>query len=100
MTPPEKIITILMCLSFTTIGWALYFLERSFRVRLDAQAFRLAEIEQHIGITPLFPFDVPCPICGAGVREACYGGSFGAAHSARFEVSPAAKNARIVRDRS
>ena len=86
---------IIVALTNAVICFLLYFVEKQIRRRLDMQADRLAEIEHHIGLAPLFPLDVECPICGAGTRETCRG-SRGVSHAARFEVSPGAKRAQLL----
>jgi len=77
-------------LAFTVRG-----VERATRRRLDIQSLRLAEIEHHVGMAPLFPLDVECPICNAEVRTPCRG-SGKSSHSARFDASPGYERARIM----
>jgi len=94
MNPLDKIAAIMAAMN-AVVGFGLYVVERSTRRRLDEQSLRLAEIEHHVGLTPLFPLDVECPICEAAVREPCCGGR-GVAHSARFDVSPGVARAQLM----
>ena len=88
--------TLFMGLMNIVLGFSLYVFQRSSERRLDSHAGRLARIENHVGLTPLFPLDVECPICDAEAHEPCRGGR-DAPHAARFDASPAAERARRAR---
>jgi len=92
MSPFEKVALLATFMSAANC-FLLSVIERNVRKRLDEQAMRLAEIENAIGLAPLFPLDVECPICGAGRGEFCHGAKR-TSHSARFDVSPGARRNR------
>jgi len=62
MSPFEKVALLATFMSAANC-FLLSVIERNVRKRLDEQAMRLAEIENAIGLAPLFPLDVECPIC-------------------------------------
>ena len=92
MTHADKIAILVAFMN--TVAWlCVWFVGRLTRRRLDEQSLRMTEIEHHVGISPLFPLDIECPICEAAIREPCYGGS---SHAVRYEASPGAQRALVM----
>lgn len=92
MTHADKI-AILVALMNTVAWLCVWFFGRLARRRLDEQSLRMTEIEHHVGISPLFPLDIECPICEAAIREPCSGSM---PHAARYEASPGAQRALVM----
>ena len=91
MTHADKIEVFVAFMNVMAWG-ALFLTARTAGRRLDEQSLRMTEIEHHVGISPLFPLDIECPICEAAIREPCNGRGT-SSHGARYNVSPGAQRA-------
>ena len=92
MTHADKIEVFVAFMNVMAWG-ALFLTARTAGRRLDEQSLRMTEIEHHVGISPLFPLDIECPICEAAIREPCHGGM---SHAVRYEASPGAQRALVM----